>query len=122
MRILVVDDHEPIRKILKSVLKKIGFDDVEEAVDGAEALRILKQKKFDVVLLDWNMPNMSGLDVLKEMKKDQDLKGVRVIMVTAETSKEKVLEAINLGVSEYVVKPFTPEVLKKKIESVINRG
>lgn len=121
MRILIVDDHEPIRKILKSLLKKIGFGDVQEAVDGIEALRMLKQSKFDVVLLDWNMPNMSGLDVLKEIRKDETLKGVRVIMVTAETSKEKVLEAINLGVSEYVVKPFTPEVLKKKIESVINK-
>ncbi len=121
MRILIVDDHEPMRKILKNILRKIGFDDMDEAADGREALSRLKEKRFDLVLLDWNMPNMNGAEVIKQMKADENLKNIPVIMVTAETSKEKVIEAIKLGISEYIVKPFTPETLKKKIESVTKK-
>lgn len=118
MRILIVDDHEPMRKIFKNILRKVGFEDMEEAVDGRDALQKLREKKFDIVLLDWNMPGLTGADVLREMKKDENLKDIPVIMVTAETSKEKVIEAIQLGVVDYIVKPFTPETLKKKIESI----
>jgi len=118
MRILIVDDHEPMRKIFKNILRKVGFEDMEEAVDGRDALQKLREKKFDIVLLDWNMPGLTGADVLREMKKDENLKDIPVIMVTAETSKEKVIEAIQLGVADYIVKPFTPETLKKKIESI----
>jgi len=118
MRILIVDDHEPMRKIFKNILRKVGFEDMEEAVDGRDALRKLREKKFDIVLLDWNMPGLTGADVLREMKKDENLKDIPVIMVTAETSKEKVMEAIQLGVADYIVKPFTPETLKKKIENI----
>jgi two-component system chemotaxis response regulator CheY len=119
MKILIVDDHEPMRKIIKTILRKVGFEDMEEAENGREALSKLKEKKFDVVLLDQNMPGLSGIELLKLMKQDEQLKNIPVIMITAETSKEKVLEAIQLGVSEYIVKPFTAETLKKKIESVI---
>ncbi|MFZ8803661.1 MAG: response regulator [Candidatus Calescibacterium sp.] len=119
MKILIVDDHEPMRKIIKTILRKVGFEDMEEAENGREALLKLKEKKFDVVLLDQNMPELSGLELLKIMKQDEQLKNIPVIMITAETSKEKVIEAIQLGVSEYIVKPFTAETLKKKIESVV---
>jgi two-component system chemotaxis response regulator CheY len=114
MKILIVDDHEPMRKIIKTILRKVGFEDMEEAENGREALSKLKEKKFDVVLLDQNMPGLSGIELLKLMKQDEHLKNIPVIMITAETSKEKVLEAIQLGVSEYIVKPFTAETLKKK--------
>ncbi|GBD03547.1 Chemotaxis protein CheY [bacterium HR19] len=121
MKILVVDDHEPMRRIIKTILRQAGFSDSEEAVDGKDAIAKLKEKKFDVVLLDQNMPGLTGIEVLKIIKQDPELKNIPVIMVTAETSKEKVMEAIQLGVSDYIVKPFTAEILKKKIESVVNK-
>ncbi len=118
MKILVVDDHEPMRKIIRTILKKAGFEDIEEAENGKEALSKLKEKKIDIVLLDQNMPGISGLELLKIIKQDEKLKNIPVIMVTAETSKEKVVEAIQLGVYDYIVKPFTPELLKKKLEGI----
>ncbi len=122
MRILIVDDHEPMRKIIKNILRQAGLEDLDESPDGKDAIMKLKEKSFDLVLLDWNMPGMNGLEVLKTMKSDQRLKDVPVIMVTAESSREKIIEAINFGVSDYIVKPFTGEVLKKKIESVTSRS
>jgi two-component system chemotaxis response regulator CheY len=121
MKILVVDDHEPMRRIIKTILRQAGFSDSEEAIDGKDAISKLKEKKFDIVLLDQNMPGLTGIEVLKIIKQDPQLKDIPVIMVTAETSKEKVMEAIQLGVSDYIVKPFTAEILKKKIESVLNK-
>ncbi|MCS7212934.1 MAG: response regulator [Candidatus Calescibacterium sp.] len=118
MRILIVDDHEPMRKIIKNILRQIGLEDMDEAIDGRDAVKKMKEKNFDIVLLDWNMPGMTGLDVLKIIKSDQNLKNIPVIMVTAESSKEKIIEAVNFGVTDYIVKPFTAEVLKKKIEEV----
>lgn len=121
MRILIVDDHEPMRKIIKNILRRIGLEDMDEAVDGRDAVAKLREKNFDIVLLDWNMPGMNGLEVLKIMKSDQNLKDIPVIMVTAESSKEKIMEAVKFGVSDYIVKPFTAEVLKKKIEEISAR-
>lgn len=121
MKILVVDDHEPMRRIIKTILRQAGFLDSEEAIDGKDAIAKLKEKKFDIVLLDQNMPGLTGIEVLKIIKQDPELKNIPVIMITAETSKEKVMEAIQLGVSDYIVKPFTAEILKKKIESVVNK-
>lgn len=121
MRILIVDDHEPMRKIIKNILRQIGLEDMDEAIDGRDAVKKMKEKNFDIVLLDWNMPGMTGLDVLKIIKSDQNLKNIPVIMVTAESSKEKIIEAVNFGVTDYIVKPFTAEVLKKKIEEVAKK-
>lgn len=122
MRILIVDDHEPMRKIIKNILRQVGLEDLDESPDGRDAIAKMKEKNFDVVLLDWNMPGMNGLDVLRIMKSDQNLKNIPVIMVTAESSREKIMEAINFGISDYIVKPFTGEVLKKKIELVTSRA
>lgn len=122
MRILIVDDHEPMRKIIKNILRQVGLDDLDESPDGKDAIMKMKEKSFDIVLLDWNMPGMNGLEVLKVMKSDQRLKDLPVIMVTAESSREKIIEAINSGVSDYIVKPFTGEVLKKKIELVTSKS
>jgi len=120
MRILVVDDFSTMRRILKNILKQIGYTDIEEAEDGNGALAKLRQDKYDLVVSDWNMPNMSGLDLLKAIRADSALNGTPVLMVTAEAKKENVVEAIKAGVNNYVVKPFTAEVLREKIEKVFD--
>jgi two-component system chemotaxis response regulator CheY len=120
MRILVVDDFSTMRRILKNILKQIGYTDIDEAEDGNGALAKLRQDKYDLVVSDWNMPNMSGLDLLKAIRADSALNGIPVLMVTAEAKKENVVEAIKAGVNNYVVKPFTAEVLREKIEKVFD--
>jgi len=120
MRILVVDDFSTMRRILKNILKQIGYTDIDEAEDGNGALAKLRQDKYDLVVSDWNMPNMSGLDLLKAIRADSALNGTPVLMVTAEAKKENVVEAIKAGVNNYVVKPFTAEVLREKIEKVFD--
>ena len=121
IKVLVVDDFATMRKILRNVLKQIGFDDIAEAEDGAAALQILKQEKVGLVVTDWNMPNMTGLELLKKIRKDPGGESVPVLMVTAEGLKENVLEAVKAGVSNYVVKPFTAEVLQEKIETIFKK-
>ncbi len=118
IKILTVDDMSTMRKIIRTILSQLGYNNVEEAGDGKEALFKLKATKFDLVLLDWNMPQMDGITLLKEIRNDPQLKDVPVIMVTAEAKKENVLAAIQAGANNYIVKPFTPEVLKEKIEKV----
>ena len=120
MRILVVDDFSTMRRILKNILKQIGYTDIDEAEDGNGALAKLRQDKYDLVVSDWNMPNMSGLDLLKAIRADSALNGIPVLMVTAEAKKENVVEAIKAGVNNYIVKPFTAEVLREKIEKVFD--
>ena len=118
MKILVVDDFATMRRIIKNILKQLGYDNVEEADDGSSALAKLKATKFDFIITDWNMPNMSGLELLKAVRADEGLKGIPVLMVTAEAMKENIVEAIKSGVSNYVVKPFTAEVMKEKVDKI----
>jgi two-component system chemotaxis response regulator CheY len=117
-RFLVVDDMSTMRKIIKTILAQLGYTNVDEAENGKEALAKLRVGNYQFVLLDWNMPEMDGLETLKAIRADEKLKDIPVIMVTAEARKENVLTAIQAGANNYIVKPFTPEVLKEKIEKV----
>lgn len=118
MKLLVVDDMSTMRRIIKNALKQFGFVNIEEAEDGNSALAKLRAEKFDFVISDWNMPNMTGLDLLKAIRQDPALKALPVLMVTAEAKKENIMEAIQSGVSNYIVKPFTAESLKEKIDKI----
>ncbi len=121
MKILIVDDFSTMRRIEKNILKHLGFNEIDEAGDGAEALQKLKSKKYDFVISDWNMPNMEGIELLRAVRADEDLKTLPFLMVTAEAEKASVLLAIKEGVSNYVVKPFTEEVIKAKIEQIFGK-
>jgi two-component system chemotaxis response regulator CheY len=121
MRILVVDDFSTMRRIVKNILKQIGFENLDEAEDGKQALAMLKADKFDFLVSDWNMPNMTGIELLQAIRADAQLRNLPVLLVTAETEKEKVLEAVQSGVNNYVVKPFTAEVLMEKINKIFNK-
>ncbi len=120
IRILVVDDMATMRRIIKGLLNQLGYKNIEEAEDGKVALQKLKNEKFDFVVTDWNMPNMTGLELVQEIRKDPELKHLPVLMVTAEAKKENVLMAIKAGVNNYIVKPFTAEVLKEKMEKIFS--
>jgi len=120
MRILIVDDFGTMRKILKNILKDLGYTDVLEAEDGESALQILRKEKIDLVISDWNMPKMDGLALLKAIRSDEALKNTPVLMVTAEAQKQNVIEAIKAGVNNYVIKPFTPEVIQEKIAKIFS--
>jgi len=118
IKILIVDDFATMRKIIKNILLQLGFKDILEADDGTTALEFLKKQKVDLIISDWNMPKMPGIELLKTVRKNEDLKDIKFIMVTAEAQKESVVEAIKHGVNQYVIKPFTPETLKEKLEKV----
>jgi two-component system chemotaxis response regulator CheY len=118
MRILIVDDFSTMRKIIRGIMKKLGFTNLEEADDGSTALPKLKSDNFDFVISDWNMPTMSGLELLKAVRSDDDLKELPFLMVTAEAKKENIVQAVKAGASNYIVKPFTQEVLQKKLEEI----
>lgn len=120
IKVLVVDDFSTMRRILKNILKQIGYSDIEEAEDGNCALARLRQGGYGLVVSDWNMPNMTGLDLLKAIRADNVLSNMPVLMVTAEAKKENVIDAIKAGVNNYVVKPFTADVLKEKIEKIFD--
>ena len=119
LRILVVDDFATMRKIIKNILTQLGFKNIIEADDGTTALEVLKKEKVDLIISDWNMPKMNGLELLKAVRNDPNLKDIVFIMVTAEAQKDNVIEAIRQGVNQYIVKPFTPETLKEKLEKVL---
>ncbi len=121
IKILVVDDFPTMRRIVKNILKQLGFENIEEAEDGAQAYSKLKSGGFGFVVSDWNMPNMDGLSFLKSVRSDPELKDIPFLMVTAEAEKDKVIEAIKSGVSNYIVKPFTAEILKEKMERVFEK-
>jgi two-component system, chemotaxis family, chemotaxis protein CheY len=121
MKIMVVDDFSTMRRIVKNVLKQLGFDNIEEAEDGAQAFAKLKNGGFEFMVSDWNMPNMDGLELLKAVRKDPQLKDLPILMVTAEAEKEKVVKAIQSGVNNYVVKPFTAEVFKEKMDRIFEK-
>ncbi len=118
MRVLIVDDFSTMRKIVRNLLKQLNFEKVEEADDGSSALAKLKAERFDFVITDWNMPQMTGLDLLKAIRADEKLKKIPVLMVTDEAEKENVIQAAQAGVNDYVVKPFTAEILKAKIDKI----
>jgi len=118
MKVLIVDDFATMRRILRNILKQIGFTDITEADDGATALKELKKEKYDLVLCDWNMPEMPGIDLLKALKADEQLKNIPFVMVTAEAQKDNILEAVKTGVSSYIVKPFTAETVNEKLNKV----
>ena len=118
IRILVVDDMSTMRRIIKTILNQLGYSNIEEAENGRQALGKLKKEKFDFVITDWNMPEMDGLELVKQIRSDDELKSLPVLMVTAEAKKENVMEALKAGVNNYIVKPFTPEVLKEKMEKI----
>jgi two-component system chemotaxis response regulator CheY len=121
MKIMVVDDFATMRKVVKNLLKQAGFENIVEAEDGVVALRVLKSQKVDFIISDWNMPNMTGLELLKAVRADQDLAGTPFLMVTAEALQDNVVAAVKAGVSNYIVKPFTAEVLNEKITKIMEK-
>jgi two-component system chemotaxis response regulator CheY len=121
IKVLVVDDFATMRKVIRNLLKQVGYENIVEAEDGVNALRILKSQKIDLVVSDWNMPNMTGLDLLKAVRADEDLKQTPFLMVTAEALQDNVIAAVKAGVSNYIVKPFTAEVLNEKISKILDK-
>ena len=121
MKILVVDDFSTMRRIIKNLLKDLGFTNIQEADDGSTALPMLQQGDFDFVVTDWNMPGMQGIDLLRAVRSDDSLKHLPVLMVTAEAKKEQIVAAAQAGVNGYVVKPFTAATLKEKLEKIFER-
>ncbi|MGM0461036.1 MAG: response regulator [Fibrobacterota bacterium] len=116
MKILLVDDSSTMRRIQKTQLKNLGVDTVLEAEDGVEGLKVLSQNMpVDTILLDWNMPRMDGLTMLEEVRKNGAYADVKIIMCTSESEKTKVITALKAGANQYMVKPFTPDVLKEKL-------
>lgn len=122
MKILVVDDMSSMRRIIKNTLKQLGYPNVEEAEDGQKALEMVRKESFDLVVSDWNMPNMNGLDLLKSIRQDPKLSVLPVLMVTTEAEMDHILEAIRSGVNSYILKPFTPETMKEKIDKVFKHA
>jgi two-component system chemotaxis response regulator CheY len=118
MKILVVDDMSTMRRIVKNIMKQLGFPNVEEAENGQDALDKLRAESFGLVISDWNMPVMSGIELLRAIRADDKLKAIPLLMVTAEAQKENLIEAIQAGVSNYIVKPFTAEVLQEKMNKI----
>lgn len=120
IKILIVDDYKTMLRIIANLLKQIGFTNIEEASNGQEALVKLRADKFGLIISDWNMQPMTGLDLLIEVRKDPNLKHIPFIMVTAESKTENVIAAKQAGVSNYIVKPFNADTLKEKIEKVFS--
>ncbi|MCC6220867.1 MAG: chemotaxis response regulator CheY [Deltaproteobacteria bacterium] len=121
IRVLVVDDFSTMRRIVKNILTSLGFQNIEEAEDGKIALSKVKNGNIGFIISDWNMPNMMGIDFLKEVRADPSIKDIPFLMVTAESQKENVVEALKAGVSDYVVKPFTADTLQQKLEAIFSR-
>ena len=119
MSILVVDDYNTMRRIVKNLLKQLGFDNVDEAADGGEAFGKCQEKLYGLIISDWNMEPMTGMELLKKVRADEKLKNTPFIMVTAESKPENVIAAKQAGVSNYIVKPFNAETLKGKLSAVI---
>ncbi|WP_456450424.1 chemotaxis response regulator CheY [Hydrogenimonas sp.] len=121
MKIMVVDDSSTMRRIIKNTLNRLGYKDLLEAADGAEAWEIMQANKDDigVLITDWNMPNMNGLELVKKVRGQAEFEDIPIIMVTTEGGKAEVITALKAGVNNYIVKPFTPQVLKEKLEAVL---
>jgi two-component system chemotaxis response regulator CheY len=118
MRFLVVDDFSTMRRIVRNLLKELGFTNVDEAEDGQVALHKLKTQHFDFIVSDWNMPNMTGIELLKAVRADQQIKGIPFMMITAEAKRENIIEAAMAGASGYIVKPFTAATLEEKMNKI----
>ncbi|MBR9727344.1 chemotaxis response regulator CheY [Shewanella intestini] len=121
MKILIVDDFSTMRRIIKNLLRDLGFNNTQEADDGSTALPMLQKGEFDFVVTDWNMPGMQGIDLLKAIRADDSLKHLPVLMVTAEAKREQIIAAAQAGVNGYVVKPFTAATLKEKLDKIFER-
>ncbi|MCH1920566.1 MULTISPECIES: chemotaxis response regulator CheY [Shewanella] len=121
MKILIVDDFSTMRRIIKNLLRDLGFNNTQEADDGSTALPMLQKGDFDFVVTDWNMPGMQGIDLLKAIRADEHLKNIPVLMVTAEAKREQIIAAAQAGVNGYVVKPFTAATLKEKLDKIFER-
>jgi len=121
MKVLVVDDFSTMRRIVKNLLRDLGFTNIQEADDGSTALPMLKDGEFDFVVTDWNMPGMQGIDLLKAIRADASLAHIPVLMVTAEAKKEQIVMAAQAGVNGYIVKPFTAATLKTKLDKIFER-
>ncbi|HLV19148.1 MAG TPA: chemotaxis response regulator CheY [Pseudomonas sp.] len=121
MKILIVDDFSTMRRIIKNLLRDLGFTNTSEADDGLTALPMLQSGNFDFLVTDWNMPGMNGIDLLRAVRADERLKNLPVLMVTAEAKRDQIIEAAQAGVNGYVVKPFTAQALKDKIEKIFER-
>ncbi len=120
IKILIVDDFTTMRRIMKNILKQLGFTNLVEADDGTTAIELLEKDQFDLVISDWNMPKMSGLELLKNIRGMSQYKDLPFLMVTAEAQKQNVIQAVQAGVSNYVVKPFTAEQISDKLEKILN--
>ena len=121
MKILIVDDFSTMRRIIKNLLRDLGFSNTSEADDGKTALPLLLSGSFDFLVTDWNMPGMTGIDLLRAVRADEKLTDLPVLMVTAEAKRDQIVEAAQAGVNGYVVKPFTAAALKEKIEKIFDR-
>jgi len=121
MKILVVDDFSTMRRIIKNLMRDLGFTNTSEADDGATALPMLQSGGYDFLITDWNMPQMTGLELLKAVRADPKLSSLPVLLVTAEAKKQQIVEAAQAGVNGYIVKPFTAATLKEKIEKIFER-
>jgi two-component system chemotaxis response regulator CheY len=119
MRFLVVDDSPTMRRIVINALKSFGHEVFFEAGDGNEAIMVLKKEKIEFIITDWNMPNMSGLELTKMVRSTADIKDIPILMVTTRGLKQDIIEALKAKVNNYVVKPFTPQVLKEKIDAIL---
>jgi two-component system chemotaxis response regulator CheY len=118
MDVLVVDDASAMRRIVRGLLKELGFKNIREADNGQVALDELKKRKADLVVSDWNMPEMNGIDLLRAIRSDETLKNIPVLMVTAEAKKENILTAVQAGVNNYIVKPFNAQTLQEKLSKI----
>lgn len=121
MRILVVDDFSTMRRIIRNLLRELGFQNIQEADDGTTAWPMLQADNFDFLVTDWNMPGMAGIDLLKAVRADARLKTLPVLMVTAEAKREQIVEAAQAGVNGYIIKPFTAETLREKLDRIFAR-
>jgi two-component system chemotaxis response regulator CheY len=123
MKILVVDDFSTMRRIVRNLLVELGFTNalIQEADDGVNAMAMLKQQSFDMVVTDWNMPNMTGIDLLRAIRAEAALKALPVLMVTAENNRDQIIAAAQAGVNGYIVKPFTAATLKEKLDKIFER-
>lgn len=121
MKILIVDDFSTMRRIVKNILQQLGFTRIEEAEDGVCALNKLKSDEYQLIISDWNMPNMMGIDLLRHVRGNENLKTIPFLMVTAESQKENVIEAVQAGVSNYIIKPFTADTLESKLEAIFKK-
>lgn len=121
MRVLVVDDFSTMRRIIKNILKQLEFTNIVDADDGTTAWEILNKDKIDFIIADWNMPKMTGLELLKKVRSSEEFADMPFLMVTAEGQQENIIEAVQAGVSNYIVKPFTPETIEQKINKIFSK-